>query len=287
MTDRLTTASGSFPGMDPFLEAPDIWPDFHDRLAATISSMLNAQLPARYYARLEKRAELGIVMGGGRERRVIPDVSVVQRRIGEAAVAYTAAPTAALELPRQQPSPIIDFRVPSDSILHRFVEIRDSQRNHALVTLIEIISPSNKQPGPDRRAYQSKQRDILNSDANLIEIDLLRDGQRLLPYPELEAAIYELAPDYLVLLNRSALRDGYWIDFSIYPISLREPLPCILVPLAGEDPDVLLDLQLAFQQTYAGGPYARMVDYAADPEPPLDSEDDAWADHLLRAAGLR
>jgi hypothetical protein len=126
--------------------------------------------------------------------------------------------------------------------------------------------------------------EILSSDANLIEIDLLRGGQRLLPYPELEAAVYDLAPDYLVLLNRSALREGYWMDFSLYPISLREPLPCILVPLAEDDPDVLLDLQVAFHQTYAGGPYARMVDYTADPEPPLNTEDAAWAGQLLAAS---
>jgi hypothetical protein len=287
MMDGPITARGIFPGMDPYLEAPDIWPDFHDRLATAISSVLNTQLPAKYYARLEKRAELGIVMSAGIERRIVPDVSIIRRQVRDASVAYAVAPAAVLELPRQQATPTIDFRISSDPILHRFVEIRDSRRNHKLVTLIEIISPSNKLPGPDRRAYESKQMEILSSDANLIEIDLLRSGQRLLPYPELEAAVYDQAPDYLVLLNRSALREGYWMDFSLYPISLREPLPCILVPLTGDDPDVLLDLQLAFNQAYAGGPYARMIDYTADPEPPLDSEDAAWAGQLLAAASLR
>ncbi|MBI4531245.1 MAG: DUF4058 family protein [Candidatus Latescibacteria bacterium] len=47
-----------FPGMDPYLEAPDIWPDFHDRLATVLSAMLNAELPGHYYARLQKRPEL-------------------------------------------------------------------------------------------------------------------------------------------------------------------------------------------------------------------------------------
>lgn len=279
--------SPPFPGMDPYLEAPDIWPDFHDRIATTISSMLNALLPERYYARLEKRAELGIVMQSSARKRIIPDISVIRHQMREAPVAYAAAPVAVIEFPRQEATPAVEFRVPADPVLHRFVEIRDSQRGHKLVTLIEIVSPSNKLPGPDRRAYESKQMEILSSDANLIEIDLLRGGQRLLPYPELEAAVYDLAPDYLVLLNRSALREGYWMDFSLYPTDLREPLPCILVPLAGDDPDVLLDLQVAFNRTYAGGPYRRMVDYTADADPPLDAEDAAWADQLLRAAGLR
>jgi hypothetical protein len=49
-----------FPGMDPYLEAPDIWPDFHDALAGEISSELNRTLPRPYYARLEMRPEVGI-----------------------------------------------------------------------------------------------------------------------------------------------------------------------------------------------------------------------------------
>lgn len=278
--------SPPFPGMDPYLEAPDIWPDFHDRVAGTISSMLNAQLPDRYYARLEKRAELGIVMQSNVRKRIIPDISVMRRQIREAPVAYATAPVAVMAYPRQEATPAVDLRIPSDPILHRFVEIRDSRRSHKLVTLIEIVSPSNKLPGPDRRAYESKQMEILSSDANLIEIDLLRGGQRLLPYPELEAAVYDLAPDYLVLVNRSALREGYWMDFSLYPVALREPLPCILVPLAGDDPDVLLDLQVAFNRAYRDGPYTRMVDYTGDADPPLRAEDAAWADQLLRAAQL-
>jgi hypothetical protein len=273
--------------MDPYLEAPDVWPDFHDALAGEIRAELNILLPPPYYARLQSRPEIGITMLGERVRRIVPDISVMRRQLREASVVYATTPAAVLEYPRQQATPAVDFRIPSDPVLHRFVEIRDSQRGHKLVTLIEIVSPSNKLPGPDRRAYEAKQMEILSSDTNLIEIDLLRRGQRLLPYPELEAAIYDLAPDYLVLLNRSALREGYWIDFSLYPVTLREPLPCILVPLAGDDPDVLLDLQLAFNRAYADGPYTRMVDYTGDADPPLRAEDAAWADQLLCAAGLR
>ncbi len=284
MTDEPITPQSVFPGMDPYLEAPDIWPDFHDAFAGQLRTDLNSLLPPPYYARLQSRPEIGITMSSERVRRIVPDLSVMRRQLREASVAYATAPVAVLEYPRQQATPTIDLRIASDPLMHRFIEIRDGQRHHRLVTLIEIVSPSNKLPGPDRRAYESKQMDILSSDANLIEIDLLRGGRRLLPYPELEAAVYDLAPDYLVLLNRSALREGYWMDFSLYPISLREPLPCILVPLAEDDPDVLLDLQVTFFQTYAGGPYARMVDYTADPEPPLNVEDAAWAGQLLAAS---
>jgi hypothetical protein len=61
--------------MDPYLEAPDIWPDFHDSLAATIRAELNARLPEPYYARLQMRPELGVVLEEDRKNKGPPKVS--------------------------------------------------------------------------------------------------------------------------------------------------------------------------------------------------------------------
>ncbi|MCP4541150.1 MAG: DUF4058 family protein, partial [Chloroflexi bacterium] len=168
-----------FPGMDPYLEAPDIWPDFHNRLATALSTMLNAQLLVPYYARLQKRSEPSIAFESG---------------------------TLAGVLHR------------TDPLEHYFVEIYNSAQGHRLVTIIEIVSPSNKRPGPDRRSYETKQKDVLESNVNLIELDLLRSGRRLLPYPDLVAMVDTLAPDYLVLLNRGVLRQGNWVDYTLYPV---------------------------------------------------------------------
>lgn len=288
MSETYSAHGPLFPGMDPFLESPDIWPDFHDALAAALRADLNAVLPPPYYARLQKRPELGVILGTGTLQRIVPDVSLLKIpkkaapdiRIGEGGAAV-------LEYPRQEPTEGVKVRVRTDPLQHRFVEIRDSARGHRLVTLIEIVSPSNKQPGLDRRAYETKQQDVLNSDVNLIELDLLRGGRRLLPYPELAALVDELAPDYLVLLNRTALRQGTWMDYTLYPVDLQEPLPCIPVPLAGEDSDVPLDLQFAANRVFREGPYDRAVDYGAEPDPPLAGADAAWMDHVLRSAGRR
>jgi hypothetical protein len=46
-----------FPGMDPYLEAPEIWPDFQAALALAISQSLSETLPAGYEARLNRRTE--------------------------------------------------------------------------------------------------------------------------------------------------------------------------------------------------------------------------------------
>lgn len=103
-----------FPGMDPYLEAPDIWPDFHDALAGAIREGLNRTLPRPYYARTVMRPEIGIVA----------------------------------ERPRTGVSPSVRMRVSNEPLRHHYVEIRDASHGHALVTLIEIASPSNKRPGP-------------------------------------------------------------------------------------------------------------------------------------------
>ena len=100
--------------------------------------------------------------------------------------------------------------LPNEPLRHHFVEIRDASRGHALVTLIEIASPTNKRPGPDRRAYEAKRREILDSDTSLIELDLLRGGQPLIARPLVieAAARLEPRPDYLVAVNRAWKRGG-------------------------------------------------------------------------------
>ena len=100
------------------------------------------------------------------------------------------------------------------------------------------MSPSNKRAGVDRRAYLRKQREVLESDASLVEIDLLRAGERLLPNAELEAYLVGLAPQpaYLVMVNRAWCRLGVEMAYQLFAVSLREVLPCIAIPLReGED----------------------------------------------------
>jgi Protein of unknown function (DUF4058) len=276
-----------FPGMNPYLEAPDIWPDFHDRLASMLSEMLNVQLPEPYYSRLQMRPEMGVIVGAGTPRHIVPDVVVARYHSRpSASQSASASGSVALTEPRTQVTPGIDMRVRTDPIRHQFVEIRDTVRNHKLITLIEIVSPSNKRPGPDRRAYETKQREVLDSDVNLVEVDLLRGGQRLLPYPDLAEAIHQLACDYLVLVNRQRNRLDDGMDYTLYPVSLRESLPCVPIPLADDDPDIPLDLQMALQEIDRRALYNRMIDYARPPDPQLAPEDMTWVHELLRTANL-
>ena len=274
-----------FPGMDPYLEAPDIWPDLHEALAGELRAELNLLLPQPYYARLEVRPEVGIVDDAGTARRIVPDVAVIKPRD-----APTAPATVTVSERRATISASVEVIVAAEALRHQVVEIRDVSRGHKLITLIEIVSPSNKRAGVDRRAYLRKQREVLESDASLVEIDLLRSGERLLPNAELEAYLVGLDPQpaYLVLVNRAWCRLGVEMAYQLFAVSLREILPCIAIPLrAGED-EVTLDLQWIFNQTYDRGPYRRgAVDYAGAPEPPLEPDDMQWVYQQLREHGLR
>jgi hypothetical protein len=89
--------------------------------------------------------------------------------------------------------------------------------------------------------------------------------------------------DYLACLHRG----GEIGQYTVWPISIRERLPRILVPLSKGDPDVVLDLQAVFDRCYDEGAYARRLDYRREAEIPLAGPDAAWADALLRERGLR
>ncbi len=262
-----------FPGMDPYLEAPDIWPDFHDRIAEQISADLNGTLPKPYYARLVMRPEIGIV--GDDAGRIVPDVAVVK---SPAPAGPRGDGLAVAERPRSDLSPSVRMRVPNEPLRHHYVEIRDAARGHALVTLIEIAGPSNKRRGPDRRAYEAKQQEVLESDTSLVELDLLRAGEPLIGGPQIIESVARLdpRPDYLVGVSRARER-GAKLDYELFPIRLDEPLPCIPVPLREGERETPLDLQYAFDQVYARGPYARgAVDYSGPPDPPLRPELAGW-----------
>lgn len=272
-----------FPGMDPYLEAPDIWPDFHDRLATHLSDVLNEILPGPYYARLEARPEVGIAEEEGR-RRIIPDVAVLRHPrpgAGDGGVAVLDAPRATL-------SSSVEVGIADEPLRHAFVELRDPSRGHHLVTLIEIVSPNCKRAGADREAYFRKQREVLDSDANLIEVDLLRAGQRPLADARIEVGILGLrpAPDYLVQVHRAwkRVRPG---TVQVFPAVITQSLPVFSVPLREGQDEVLLDLQFVFNRAYDRGPYRRgAVDYTQPPRPPLPEALAEWGRERVLAAGL-
>lgn len=149
-----------------------------------------------------------------------------------------------------------------------FLEVRDRQ-SRELVAVVELLSPSNKRPGPDRDQYLAKRDRLLSSRAHLVEVDLLRGGR---PMP------MDGRPDcaYSALVSRAGERPaaGFW------PIGLREPLPVVPVPLREPDGDARLDLGAVLHGVYDASGYEDYI-YDGRPDPPLAPEDNAWARGLL------
>lgn len=257
-----------FPGMDPYLEHPDRFPGLHDRFINYLAEVLQPSLPPPYLADIGRRAWLEIS-----ERYVQPDVEIMRPVRGA-----VRGSTAVMERPASEP---IVIHVPHDERRELFLEVfigRGAQQR--LVTLIEILSLSNKTPGQDGRVlYQRKQREILDSQVNLVEIDLLRSGRHTTSVPESRLRRRAGHFDYHVCIHRFDRSE----DFFVHPFSLEQPLPDIDIPLLPDDGSIRVDLQAVFNRCYNAGPYPREIDYQHDqPEPPLTDEQQAWARELLK-----
>jgi hypothetical protein len=264
-----------FPGMDPYLENPEIFPDFHDSVITYLREALQASLPAPYFAALGRRVWIQVS-----RRSVGPDVQIQRARAAVTSPRPAAATTSAVAT--QLVARPFMVKVAHDEFREPFVEIYaridDGKR---LVTSIEVLSLSNKTPGEQgRELYLRKQKEILASRAHLVEIDLLRAGEHVSAVP-LEAGTDVCGDfDYHVSVHRYDDRE----TFFVYPIALEERLPPVAIPLLPGDSPVTLDLQAVFDRCYDAGPYLREIDYAVDKViPPLNPDQNAWVTGILHA----
>jgi hypothetical protein len=164
-----------------------------------------------------------------------------------------------------------------EEVREPYIEIVEPKAGNRLITAIEVLSPDNKHPGPGRQSYLQKRDEFWRGGAHLVEIDLLREGQRVLravPDPESCPATSQ----YIVSVSRRPRCE-------LYPIALRSPLPLINIPLAASDPDVVLDLQAEVAEVWERGPFRKLVPYDRPP-PGLSAEDREWCRECLTAAGI-
>jgi hypothetical protein len=254
-----------FPGMDPYIERPAIWADFHDRLIPAISAALQPMLRPRYLALVQDRQY--VVQA---QRPIRPDVAVVESGYGP------AQGTTATAVVHAEP---IVFELAEEEVREPYVEIIEPAAGNRLITAIEVLSPDNKLPGPGRKKYLRKRREVLAAHANLAEIDLLRAGKPILRITPAQLA--SLPPrHYLAAVRRWPRRQ------EVYPIPLRRRLPTVAVPLQAGDRDVLLDLQAVFTRCWQEGPYPELLRYDGPPPGTITPEDLAWCEERLRQAGL-
>jgi hypothetical protein len=262
-----------FPGMDPYIEACALWEDFHLDLIVQIKRGLARAAPARYLVRTGERSYVVFVEAEGKkERPFVPDVSVTtpeRRKKSSGKRGATAVAAAGSDVKPVVLRAFLDER-------HRegFVEIYEATPEQRLVTTIEVLSPSNKRPNsPGWDLYLRKRQSLMLGGVNLIEIDLLRGGQRM---PMLDPGP---AGPYTLMVARANEPDACLV----WEGHFQKPLPRIPVPLAKPDPDLSLDLQPLIETVYEESRYAQSIDYARPLRPPLGPEETAWLKRQLKA----
>lgn len=247
-----------FPGMNPYLERDTVFNDFQTSAILVISELLSTQLPDPFDA----------LIG---EHLYTRELSAEERGfVGHADIAAVAdrssAKTAGIAVSPAPAYGIVPLAVDEEQI--PYLEIRDRESDH-LLTVIELLSPSNKYAGADREKYLQKRYEIMKTDANLVEIDLLRGGPRLplVGMPEC---------DYCALVGRATERPRV----GIWPIQLRERLPVVPIPLREPFADIRLDLQEMLNTVYDRSGYQRRI-YRGNPQPALRPEDASWAQKFV------
>ncbi|MBE7385678.1 MAG: DUF4058 family protein [Leptolyngbya sp. SIO1E4] len=238
-----------FPGMNPYLEQPDYWSDFHNQLVAAIARSLVPQLLPKYRVVTDKWVYTvtdALMLAVGR-----PDVSIQQRQEASSPIATTTPTTVQTMV---QP---VQVRVPMPvEVQQSYLEVRDAA-TQAIVTAVEVLSPANKR-GEGRSQYETKRQRVLGSLTNLVEIDLLRAGRSLL----LESDAVQ--SHYRMLVSRASKRPLA----DLYAFDVSTPIPILPFPLHPEDSNVTLDVQSLVNELYEQLGYDYFIDYSQTPPTP-------------------
>jgi hypothetical protein len=251
-----------FPGMDPFLERPDLWEQVHTALIVSMQQYLAPRLRPRYRVDIEERVYLDVSDSGPRSRGLIgkPDLLVLEGERGPASVGA----------PKTGYRPLVaDLPMPEE-IVERYLVVREPASGN-VVSVIELLSPANKRPGEGRRVYETKRLQVLASQTHLVEVDLLRGGE---PLP---MRLHGGTPgDYRVLVSRAAHRP----QADVYAFSLRDPTPDFPLPLLPGDTEPFIPLNQLLHELYDRAGYDLAIKYDQPAEPPLNPDDAAWAAQL-------
>lgn len=254
-----------FPGMNPFLEKPHLWPDFHSGLMKHFQAQLNDQLLPDFFCGVEQHLYVeemdtdanGVHIG-------VADVSLHETR------PVSRQPVGVLTLvsPARGVVP-----VPEVDRLY-YLTIRDRE-GHEIVTVIEVLSPANKKSGKTRDQFLAKRETVLTGSAHYVEIDLLRGGAR----PPIDGL-----PDcqYYAMVSPVDSRP----DVALWPIQLPDPLPELPIPVTQSREPARLAMLAALNQAYDGGGYAYRI-YNSPPVPPLSPDEAAWAAQFVAAGTIR
>jgi len=256
-----------FPGMDPYIEASGLWEDFHGKLIGEIERTLAPLVPDRYVVRTGERAYVVMASQDGvTEHSMLPDVAVITPRSRPRRTKRSNG-LAVAERPMTADGPQTMRALVETEFRETFIEIQQLKPHRRLVTSIEVLSPSNKRENsPGWAQYLRKRQSLLSGHANLVEIDLLRGGERMPMEDDWPESPYYL----LVARRKEAPRCKVWAAH------FRTPLPEIPVPLAPPDHDISLALQPLVEAVYFRSRYGQDINYRSPLRPAPSPDDAAW-----------
>lgn len=265
-----------FPGMDPWLEAPGVFPDLHSSFATYLRASLTKVLPRPYFAAISTRVYME-----ESERRTEPDVDVFKPTNGSQTVLGNGG-TATVTRNRANVFDIPALPWPDEQLTESFIEIRTSDGGDQLITSVEILSPTNKRRGANGRGlYLAKQQEMRQLGINLVEIDLLRGGAHATMATLAEMRRQLGHYDYHICVTKAASD-----KCQVVRIPMAEPLPVIDIPLMPEASSVAIDLQSVLDRCYDEADYSRRIRYTQPCDPPLTPEQQTWAESILREKGM-
>jgi Protein of unknown function (DUF4058) len=252
-----------FPGMDPYIESAT-WKNFHTRFVVALSNELLRNLGMEYAVRVEERIYVEHPFED--DRLIGPDATLVRdTQMPVSQIKVSASSSLATIEPVQRTLPT------TTEVSEKYLVVHDAE-SEEVITVIELLSPSNKRKGGVGRAeYLAKREEVLHSQANLVELDLLRGGARLPTVEPLPQG------DYYAFICRASKRPK--VDVYSWPLNHR--LPIIPIPLDDSDKHAPLDLQAAFDNVFDESRYGTPRFYRTRVVPPLSEAEMLWAESLL------
>lgn len=256
-----------FPGMDPYLEDKTGWTGVHNRLIVRIGDYLAGVVDPGFIVEIEERVYITHPIDDPGYPSLVPDITVAHAPLSP----YAAAPAPSADgLDLAIAPPVVVETDLGLDIHDSYLSILDAQ-SREVVTAIEVLSPANKVRGArGYAAMREKQRLLRQGHAHLMEIDLLRGGERVQGVSG--------KSDYCVTLLRSDIsRLHAWF------FNLRDVMPVVGVPLRAPYSDLPLPLQQIINEVYDNGRYAQRINYHRPvPPPALRPADDAWVKQIVR-----
>ncbi len=219
------------------------WPSFHVQWATFLVGQLNRLLPSPQYV-----AQAHIHLGQQIEADVVELESndshthSVNGSNGGLAVKTLTAPPAAMTMPATFPDDLE-------------VQITDSRSGRAVVGVIELVSPANKDRPESRDDFGQKCACYLRRGIGLVVIDLISDRLFSL-HNSLVHAMHQdnsfLLPDktnlYVASYHATHREGENLIDIWPFPLTIGKLLPTVPFAIRGHLP-IMLDLEESYERT--------------------------------------